>query len=515
MAWTTTDRDEVSQEGRELGAFVSRRIVDNTDDLAGIRSPAMCAAYDINVNNRHASVTPRPLVILVPMEPGSHKCTIGLYCKRDHVSAQVFLSAALGLPSGATIELQPEVEIVETGFKEVIEFEVDLAEPQRQGMESLPILVFVRSLGSTDPGHIAASISLAASGNIRKRDGTEHLIPAAANSPDSFSVFMYESTKPTAQLDGGLGATQVFYDEAFANPGGDYWFWPLIPDDERIDRMDIKVLGVADISSISVEFTRTPGIPYYGADAMPAQRSHDAAKTQVASSMPPRNTPEHAMLSTQDHLLATRPTVYAIGPTANGNNNRMLVSAVASSSVESLLLRVPIKAAQKADKLDGTAGEIRAFDVVLAVLCNGPEGSEAVGVNFRTKLSEFDIGVVGDPTFTVLKTTNLDVGVRVTSDRTDYLRNVVGFSATRPFSPAPGSRNQLQGLWPSWRWYTEHMTLVKLTIIADDPDPRADFLEVWTLPSGTVDESSTIICPAWYVTDARGSRWASKVRDPG
>ena len=186
MAWETTDVDVVSAEERELGAFAGKRIVDNIDDIASVRLGAFTVSMSSEgtlTEIRLSSVIARPMVVFIPLHPEAHTLTVSPVGKTDKGGVDVFVKCAIGMPGGAIKAETPE-QFYSFGTTELKSFDIDLKEPQQRGLQTLPVLIYVRSIGT---GDISPIINLSVDSNERSKDGTEHGI-AATTTPNSYSV---------------------------------------------------------------------------------------------------------------------------------------------------------------------------------------------------------------------------------------------------------------------------------------------------------------------------------------
>ncbi len=512
MVWTRTDRDAVSAEGRELGAFASRRIVDNTDDIVAERMPVPIISLsggsgsvaDIALSSLDLSWMP----IFIPLVPEAHRLVVHVNCRiLSGVGGDASISAAIGLPSGATIR-QSAPQSIGSATGIVLTFTLDLREAQQQGRDILPVLIGVQSSPSASINRVVVR-----GRNRRSIDGDAHGIAAIADEQVNFSVEFEDSTKPGQPIT-FIGPLQAYSNTAEFDEGP-YWIWPQLPligPSENIDRMILTRLGSAVIDSIAMEYQRLD-TPYYSTRALPMQRRLDSAQTQVASSMPMRTSPEHAMLSTQDYLLGSRPQIYAVGP---GTHNRtgMVAQTNAtgvSSNEDDNWLWIPIDAPQSARKLDGNPGEIRGFTIVIGCIGVAEQGSDNADVSFKVELIRLATGSTGEPAITVLKSQNYVRSISSTTDVEDYARNVVGFAQTGANNPELVDKHQLTGLYPSWQWYVDRLNFVNLEIEEDDADERPHAIRITAF--GASDDIN-LYTSSYYVTDLAGQVWADKIKDP-
>lgn len=509
MAWNRTDRDEVSAEGRELGAFASRRIVDNTDDMVAERMPlptiSLSDGNSLLSNLALSSAVLRDLPVFVPLIPEAHQALVHVNCRLlSAAGGDVAISAAIGMPSGATVE-RTATQQVGTTSNTVLTFPLDLRLAQQQGSEILPVLIGIESgLGNESTTVVVRDR------NRRSIDGDAHGIAPVDGETVSFLARFEDSTKPGEPVE-YLGPIQAYANVAQSSQGA-YWVWPQLPltgPSESIDRMILTRLGSVIIDSISIEYVRLDQ-PYYSTRALPTQRRLESAQLQVASSMPLRTSPEHAMLSAQDYLLGSRPQIYAVGPGTHDNTG-MVASTATPDGTPVAWLWIPVDAAQGARKLDGDPGEIRGFEIVIGCIGVAEENSEQVDITFRVELIQLSTGGTQEPTVTVLKTQTSTQSITSTTDVRDYARNVVGFSDAGANSIAMLTKHQLAGLYPDWQWYRDRLNIVRLQIEENEEDERPHVIRVTA--SGS-DLSVQLYTTTYYVTDLNGALWANKIKDP-
>lgn len=518
MTWTKLDRDAVSAEGRELGAFAGRRVVDNIDALARERLPGVTMVIasvpvttDAFMDRRIASCSERHMPMFVPMPAEAHTAKVVLQAKASSFSHVVNVNFAVGLPGGGIGDTATELPVF--GSLVEYEYELDLAEIQRTGSDFLPLVMQVKSDPSSDPAE-SVNVNLFTTYG----DQTVGAYKAQTSGFDgnySFFVTIRDSTAKVVFT--GLGPLQSFYNADAVGAGTDrvYYVWPQIRSGlagPQIvgNSLDLTMASSIEITSIRVDFESDTSKAYYSPRAMPTQQRTESAQLQVSSSMPIRTSPEHAMLASQDYLLASRPAIYGAGP-QTAENIAYLASATASNS-DTEIIRVPLRDAQEVNQLDGTDGYVRAFEVVLGVIGVAADG-DTRDIIFTADLKAFTLGSSTRPApETVLSSTDVTYTVAFDSDTESYARNVISFSDDRIYPTGIRTKHQLHGLFPSWEWYRNRMTIVRIVVEADPADPRADFLDVSVRNANSEDTDWHLYSTTWFVRDLPGAQWQTKVK---